>query len=60
MTTITAPIPTDLTRTRPTPVNALRDIATISKRNLRRIARTPQLLIVSAIPPVMFVVHLQN
>jgi ABC transporter DrrB family efflux protein len=56
MTTITAPIPAGLDRARPARGTALRDIATISKRNLRRVARTPRLLVVSAVPPVLFVV----
>jgi hypothetical protein len=56
MTTITAPAPAGLDRARPAPGAALRDIATISRRNLRRVARTPRLLIVSAVPPVLFVV----
>jgi ABC-2 type transport system permease protein/oleandomycin transport system permease protein len=56
MTTITAPVPAALDRTRARPGTALRDIATISRRNLRRIARTPRLLVVSAVPPVLFVV----
>jgi hypothetical protein len=56
MTTITAPIPAGLDSARPARGTALRDIATISKRNLRRVARTPRLLVVSAVPPVLFVV----
>ena len=56
MTTITAPAPADLARVRTTPRMALRDIATIARRNLRRVLRTPQLLVVSAVPPVLFVV----
>jgi ABC transporter DrrB family efflux protein len=56
MTTMTAPVPADITRVRSTPGTALRDIATISGRNLRRVLRTPQLLVVSAVPPVLFVV----
>ncbi len=34
---------------------ALRDIAVVTRRNLKRIARTPRLLAVSSIQPVMFV-----
>jgi ABC transporter DrrB family efflux protein len=56
MTTITTPIPAGLDSARPARGTALRDIATISKRNLRRVARTPRLLVVSAVPPVLFVV----
>ena len=56
MTTITAPIPADVARIHSTPGTAVRDIATISRRNLRRVLRTPQLLVVSAVPPVLFVV----
>src|SRR5580700_9659555 len=56
MTTIPAPVPAGLDSVRPARGTALRDIATISKRNLRRVARTPRLLVVSAVPPVLFVV----
>ena len=56
MTTIAAPAPADLAGVRTTPRMALRDIATIARRNLRRVLRTPQLLVVSAVPPVLFVV----
>jgi ABC transporter DrrB family efflux protein len=56
MTTITAPHPAEAVTIRPAPAAALTDIAVISKRNLRRIVRTPRLLIISAIPPALFVV----
>jgi ABC-2 type transport system permease protein/oleandomycin transport system permease protein len=36
-----------------TPAVAARDIAGITKRNLRRTARTPQLLVIGAVQPVM-------
>src|SRR5207244_13110543 len=38
-----------------TPLVAVGDIAAIAKRNLLRVARTPQLLVFSTIQPVMFV-----
>ena len=38
-----------------TPAVALRDIGGITKRNLLRIVRTPQLLLFSSVQPVMFV-----
>ena len=38
-----------------TPGSAARDIAIITRRNLRRIARTPQLLVFTTIQPVLFV-----
>jgi ABC transporter DrrB family efflux protein len=53
--------PTVTSRGRPavgssmTPTIALGDIAAITKRNLLRILRTPQLLVFSSIQPVMFV-----
>ena len=40
MTTITAPAPAGIAAGRTTPRTALRDIATISRRNLRRVLRT--------------------
>jgi ABC-2 type transport system permease protein/oleandomycin transport system permease protein len=54
MTTVTAsrPIPTAQAMT---PRLALNDIAAITRRNLLRIMRTPQLLVFSTIQPVMFV-----
>jgi ABC-2 type transport system permease protein/oleandomycin transport system permease protein len=56
MTTITAQVPAGLDRVHTRPGTALRDVATISRRNLRRVARTPRLLVVSTVPPVLFVV----
>src|SRR2546423_11869028 len=38
-----------------TPAVAAGDIATVARRNLLRIMRTPQLLVFSTIQPVMFV-----
>ncbi|HEX9530814.1 MAG TPA: ABC transporter permease [Acidimicrobiales bacterium] len=40
--------------TQVTPASAARDIAVVTRRNLRRLARTPQLLAFSTIQPVMF------
>jgi ABC transporter DrrB family efflux protein len=34
---------------------ALRDVAVVTRRNLRRIRRTPRLLVISSIQPVLFV-----
>ncbi|MDX1689822.1 MAG: ABC transporter permease [Acidimicrobiia bacterium] len=47
MTTTTA-------RTRPTPGSAARDIAVITRRNLLRNVRLPQVLLFSTVQPVMF------
>ena len=59
---MTAPTAPTVAPTRPlavgpsmTPVIALGDIAAVTRRNLLRILRTPQLLVFSSIQPVMFV-----
>jgi ABC transporter DrrB family efflux protein len=38
----------------PTPGSAVRDIAVVTRRNLRRIRRTPRLLVASSAQPVIF------
>lgn len=57
MTTATAPatIAPDPARYRMTPMVAAADAAAITKRNVLRLLRTPQLLAFSTIQPVMFV-----
>ncbi|MCJ7780050.1 MAG: ABC transporter permease, partial [Acidimicrobiia bacterium] len=42
------------TKSRVTPAHAIKDMWIITKRNLRRFIRKPQLLLVATVQPVMF------
>jgi ABC-2 type transport system permease protein/oleandomycin transport system permease protein len=52
---MTVAVKPNLAASRITPAVAARDIAAVTRRNLIRVARTPQLLVFSTIQPVMFV-----
>jgi ABC transporter DrrB family efflux protein len=53
--TVAAPSDGPVTTARPSLRHVVGDTAVVTKRNLRRIVRTPRLLVVSSIQPVMFV-----
>ena len=55
MTTATLPSPVQAAAARPGP-SALRDTLTMSKRNLRRISRTPQLVAAASFLPISFTI----
>ena len=50
----TTAVKTTATKSRVTPAHAVKDMWIITKRNLRRFIRMPQLLLVATVQPVMF------
>src|SRR5713226_2537669 len=54
MTAVTAAPPVETSAARPAPSAIVRDTLTMSKRNLRRIRRTPQLVAAASFLPISF------